>query len=405
MSITLPPHFTIQQQDPRLEAQPTSSLRAAAAPIAPPAVPLGVLSNFTGTFLGTGFNTIFRPNSDAPTTTTFPNPVNPAPPAAPSENVLELNLTNETLCFAKPLGAVPNRGLQAQNDLILNGVPYTQTINDVTNPVSGKADGNPSGIHFEPGLWMHIPATTSGPVQGESLVRMASIPHGTTINAQCLVPTIQAQGGPQIPKVDITPFVIGGTKKIPFIAQTAARTDTPRLPQDLSKFIAQGTITQAVLDDPNTVLRNANQGKNITHTTVFTVNTVPTNANLGGGTDNIAFLQGNGSSNGPTADAAQMQATFWINTVSYQLQVPKHTAGSGDLELHPTPANNSTLVPTFRLNSSVSVTEPKTITVTSTEIQYSQLVLLNFAGLSWPHASVATLVPEAAHSIPASALS
>jgi len=34
-----------------------------------------------------------------------------------------------------------------------------------------------------------------------------------------------------------------------------------------------------------------------------------------------------------------------------------------------------------------------TVTVTTLQIQYSQMVLLNFNGLSWPHASVATLVP------------
>ena len=34
-----------------------------------------------------------------------------------------------------------------------------------------------------------------------------------------------------------------------------------------------------------------------------------------------------------------------------------------------------------------------TVTVATTQIQYSQKVLLNFHGLSWPHASVANLVP------------
>ena len=49
------------------------------------------------------------------------------------------------------------------------------------------------------------------------------------------------------------------------------------------------------------------------------------------------------------------------------------------------------------------ITEPRHITVSTTQIQYSQLVLLVFAGLVWPHASVATLVPNDPIPIPRSA--
>jgi hypothetical protein len=43
--------------------------------------------------------------------------------------------------------------------------------------------------------------------------------------------------------------------------------------------------------------------------------------------------------------------------------------------------------------------------VTSTQIQYTQTVNLNFKTLSWPHVSVATLVPADPVTIPASAWS
>jgi hypothetical protein len=33
------------------------------------------------------------------------------------------------------------------------------------------------------------------------------------------------------------------------------------------------------------------------------------------------------------------------------------------------------------------------VTVVTTQIQYTQKVMLNFFGLTWPHVSVATLVP------------
>ena len=221
--ITIPAGFQIQPVDDKLGPGPTPSNPS------PAPAPLGVLANFKGNFAGTGFNLIFRPNSGPPTTTTFPNPVSPAPPNAPSENVLELNLTTETLSFSPSLGSVPNRGLEKQNDIFLNGVSYVQAISDVTNIATGKADGTPVPIHLEPGLWMHIPATNSDPLLGESLTRMASIPHGTTINAQCLAPTTSIAGPPTIPPVDITPFPIGGNQQsggIKFASQTASATNT-----------------------------------------------------------------------------------------------------------------------------------------------------------------------------------
>jgi hypothetical protein len=130
---------------------------AAAAPrLAPPT--LGALASFAGTFTGNGFNTIFRPqNSTTPT----PLPV----PVPGSDNILELNLTSETLSFQPGLGSVPNRGT-LQGDIFLNGVPYVQSINDVTNP------GQSTGIHFEPGIWLIVPKTTASR-RSRSLFAMA----------------------------------------------------------------------------------------------------------------------------------------------------------------------------------------------------------------------------------------
>jgi hypothetical protein len=281
-------------------------------------------------------------------------------------------------------------------------------VNDVANIMSGKADGTPVGIHFEPGVWMHIPATTGDPPLATSLVRMGSIPHGTTINAQCLEPTQTFNGPPKIPTVDITPFVIGdATKKIPFAAQTATNDDTPRLPQDLSKFIAAGTITQDVLTDPNTKLREANEGKNIIKTEVFTVNAPATAPELGGGTQNISFLVGatSGTNSGPNANAVTMSATFWINTVQSEIDVPALRPGHPALKIAAHEPHPGARVPTFVVQSQDEHVESKKVTVTHTEIQYSQQVNLNFAGLTWPHVSVATLVPTTEQHVPPHALS
>ncbi len=321
-SITLHEDFQIDEIRPVRQG---SLGEHAALPVSPPPPPLGVLANFVGEFAGTGFNTIFRPNSRAPTTTTFPKPVNPVPPTPPSENVLELNLTSETLSFAGSLGRVPNRGLEGQNDIFLNGVPYTQSISDVTNPDTGKGDGAAIPIHFEPGLWMNIPATSNTPELAGSLTRMASIPHGTTINAQCLAPTTSIPGRPTIPPTSMTPFVIGSSppKLIPFAAQTATNGDAPRIPQDLSKFIEAGTITQAILNDPNTVLRDALDGQTITKTVTFTVSSNPAAPEFGGGTGNIAFLEGDAKAVNPNANAVQVEAQFWIETVEHKSRFPR----------------------------------------------------------------------------------
>jgi len=68
-------------------------------------------------------------------------------------------------------------------------------MTDVTVP------NQPIGIHFEPGIWLAVPGTTD-PAEGATVVRMASIPHGTTIEAQGKSST--AAGKPTIPAVNIT---------------------------------------------------------------------------------------------------------------------------------------------------------------------------------------------------------
>jgi hypothetical protein len=347
---------------------------------------LGPLSAFTGTFHGSGFNTIFRPDLGTPTQ--LPVPV------AGSDNLLELNLTQETLSFSPSLGSVPNRG-EVQPDIFLNGVPYLQTINDVTVP------SQPVGIHVEPGLWMAVPATTD-PAEGPTVVRMASIPHGTTIEAQGTSATIN--GKPTIAAVDITPFTIGDpSNKITFPSQTASNKDTARIPQDLTSFVAAGTITQQMLNDPNTLLRNHIASQTITSTTVITISTSPAAPLFGGGTDNIAFLLGNSSATTPNADAVQMQAVFWIETVEFTIEVPIFEPGQPALVIPAETGAAGQPVPEFLVNPPIRITAPRSIKVTVPQIQYSQQVLLNFNHLSWPHVSVATLVPASPVPVPASA--
>lgn len=401
------PSVPVVEERPVKEGVAAPALAPVPAPApTPPPPPLGAIAAFVGDWVGNGFNTIFRPDSLA-TPTPMPFPITTTDPA---DNVLELNITAESLSFSRSLGTVPNRGSNAQADISLNGIPYLQTISDVTanlNDPKGLNDPtkkNP-GIHVEPGLWMTVPSTTA-PQEPPTLVRMGSIPHGTTIQAQGTSST--APGPPNIPPVDITPFFIAPPNtKHHFQNQDAANQGTRRIPQNFTvapfnaKSIAQW---QAMISDPNSVLRDALAGLTIKSTTTIQINTASTGATtptFGGGTDNIAFLDGDAAVANPNAQAIQMSATFWIEEVEHTITIPIIPPGKPPVILQP--KDPGPLTPTFSVPAPPKpMTQPRVITVISTQIQYSQIVLLNFSTLSWPHVSVATLKPANSIVLPAS---
>jgi hypothetical protein len=304
--------------EPDFEWHSVDALRRKATIAAPN--PLGPLAELPGTWKGHGFNTIWRPHQVG------------LPEEPPKQDrVLELNLTRETLQFTRIPGSIPNRGF-LQPDVELFGVTYLQQISDRLLK---------AGIHAEPGVWATVPATDN-PEEKASVVRMASIPHGTTINAQGTA--FSVDGPPKIDPTNITPFVIGDPTKTVQFPETNLAVATPfRIPQPP----LLGEIHQAMVDNPNSVLTDAIKDQKITQTTVLSIATTPVAPLVGGGTDNIAFLQGTAA--GPNANAAQMTAIFWIETVEVPGSAPFH------------------------------------------QLQYTQTVLLNFNGLSWPHVSVATL--------------
>jgi hypothetical protein len=153
---------------------------------------LGPLEPMLGTWKGNGFNTIFRPlNLKSPQDKkTFPIP-------ATGDNVLELNLTSESTTFTAINGEIPNRGT-IQPDIELSGMVYLQQISDVTTLPN-------TGIHIEPGIWIVIP-TAANATASVRVTRMASIPHGATVNAQG--GTSSFAGPPKIPPVNITPSLL-----------------------------------------------------------------------------------------------------------------------------------------------------------------------------------------------------
>jgi hypothetical protein len=236
-----------------------------------------------------------------------------------------------------------------------------------------------------------VPATNV-PVEGETVARMASIPHGTTIEAQGTFVTVA--GPPIINPVDITPFqTTNPANKHRFPSQTVTDSNTARIPQDLTGFNSAGTITQAILDNPNILLSNVINTQKITNTIAIIISTAPTPPLFGGGVDNIAFLLGQAAATAPNAQTLQMTAIFWIETVEVVILVPPYRVGQPPFAIKPKAGVPGQRVPTFSVTPPYDLDVPREITVTYTQIQYTQLVLLNFNTLTWPHVSVNTLVP------------
>lgn len=83
-----------------------------------------------------------------------------------------------------------------------------------------------------------------------------------------------------------------------------------------------------------------------------------------------------------------MGATFWIEKVQAELTIVP-SSEKAQTFFPAGPHGPSFFAPPNPARQSAVVK-----TVTWTQVQYSQMVLLNFNGLSWPHASVATLVEQ-----------
>lgn len=300
---------------------PTQGLVAHAVSNDPDLRNLGILADLAGTWQGPGFNVIWRPNSGDPA----------------QKHFLELNKTQEKIFFEPIRGDIPNRGL-FQPDILMHGLTYLQQIVDV--------NANNAGLHIEPGIWATVPPT-SAPLEPATVVRMGSIPHGTTIHAQGTGFTVPQ---PRIDDTNILPFLISDPTTVFHFPEQDLGTDSAfrSPPAQLAN------ITQELVDNPNLALQNAIEGQNIVSTIVLSISTGPTPV-LGGGTANTAFLEGETPAQA-NADAVLMSAIFWIETVQ------PHGGRPSFLQL-----------------------------------QYTQTVMLDFGGLRWPHVTVATLKKTAPH--------
>jgi hypothetical protein len=298
----------------------------------PPQDDLGLLAKLPGRWVGQGFNLIGRPAKQG-------NPANPV-------FFLELNATMETLEFGVIGGDVPNRGF-SEITAELHDLRYLQNVTDL---VANTA------IHFEPGLWLHVPPTAEG---GETYVREATVPHGDALLAQSTL-SITVDGGPIIEPVNSFPFP--GADPIPDVNANPANplgapytnpyTNPVKGPNGNAfpgQFLPSGLNAAGTILAPTTVLRAAIAAQTFVSTEVIQITTKPP-----GGIVNIPFVMQN-------ANAIQMDAIFWIETVATD---PKINQG---------------------------IASPRSQFF---QLQYVQRVILDFDNMHWPHISVATLIKQ-----------
>jgi hypothetical protein len=219
-----------------------------------------------------------------------------------------------------------NRG-SVQPDIAIYGVTY---LHRVTDAISGGA------LHIEPGMWLNIPPTTD-PASGPTIARLATIPHGNSVCAVGVSENVVFSGQPQIPPANTVPFPVGGQPPAPGAKNPFAAYDLSA-PSPFRSSPLPPEITQALIDDPNSMLRKDLQGQNLKKI----IRLIATTQGAGG-IENIPFITKN-------ADNTFLESVFAIETVQ---------AASGEEFL---------------------------------QLQYSQTAFLNFRGLTWPHITVGTLV-------------
>ena len=414
------------------------------------ALQLGPLAFLAGSWRGPGFNAIWRPHNKES-----------EPAGNPTRRFLELNLTSDGFDFHIIPGVVPNRGVDPQPDLSLYGLHYLQRTSDADPKPSphvhphGYSQTAGQALHIEPGLFMLVPASSQPPgglgdtpiVNKTAVVRMGSIPHGSTVLMQGpspgnnpkpgkphiphLFPLLHYPGavgpglpgtsfppyptapqvgapppGPNPPALGIQPLTLtGGEHPVP---EVDIRLDTlvgPPVPPAVAAAAANlssGPFPehfQHFIDDPNSVLREAIEHQDILghieiHLTTDTLSAdgKPTEGigSLYETVSNIPFLgvatrtpPVPGESPAPlafqptpipNAFVYSASATFWIEWV--------RNPGPPPIPLHEGPG--APCPPVVEL-------EPYWEHSTYLQLQYSQLVILIFNGVLWPHVTVATM--------------
>lgn len=208
---------------------------------------------------------------------------------------LLLNQFNEQLKFQLVDKAVPNRGVdlaaQANTDQVVVTIDYEQAISQMVAedfPVSNLAGAAGLAIHHEPGLFLNM---TNQIGDGPDIARLATIPHGDSVLA--LGRSQIVDGMPNIPTINAMPIGVNQ--------------DFNTNPYLLPYKHFHDNLFRGVFDptDPTALLTAANQGVEITRTTVLELDTTVETAGIA----NIPFVV-------KQANASEMKSTFFIQELA-----------------------------------------------------------------------------------------
>jgi hypothetical protein len=244
------------------------------------------------------------------------------------------NKTLETLWLTPLILSVKNRGEAPQPDIKLNGLLYKQGIVDAENITNI--------LHFEAGQWLLIPATKN-PDSKATVARQATILHGATFIATGDAPDLTRNPGkPNLDIADTTPIPLSGGPLDDQYLKPITKTNPP-------DGLPNGSIK-----DPNLVLAHQISTQSIVDHVKFSVSAkLDTSVKQADGSRDGAHDKSPGISNIPfldhNAQVREFDATFYIEHVD-------------------TSSGNSFM-----------------------QLQYTQRAILRFAGIDWPHLSVATL--------------
>jgi hypothetical protein len=397
------------------ERQQKIGLPRYGADVVSTAANLGPLANLAGTWRGSGFSQMWRPDNTDPASH---NPNN-------IRRFLQLNVTDETLTFSAIPNPIPNRGVGDQPDITIYGLHYLQSIND-GDPA--KFPNHGEALHIEPGLFLNIPASgkkadgtpvANGNVLPATIARLGTIPHGVSVLMQGLAPSpLPTAGPPQIP--DIYPI-----PELPAFVPTLAATNVGRgvqpanlgpytttnppfhqvneltLSADVAGSQSNGpydattgvdpALFQRAVDNPNQLLKDAIAAQEVLghirldFTSDFAADATNT-ANVAQSIGNIPFLgiPQLASDTGAHAVASNnafvksARATFWIEFVR-----SAHPAGP-DRGHGGNPFDGPNQGP---LGNLTKFHGPDVFL----QLQYSQVVILIFNKVLWPHITTATL--------------
>jgi hypothetical protein len=365
---------------PHMSASGPSRFGADAATTA---LQLGPLAPLVGSWQGAGFNAIWRPDNTQP------------PQNSAIRRFLELNLTNDSIKFEAIPGVVPNRGVANQPDINLFGLHYLQRVSDADKPPFSTAG---QALHIEPGLFMNVPASMvdptapqGGPQIPASIVRLASIPHGVSLLMQGPTPSATpVAGAPKIPPIFPIPELPAFAPPGGALGLGIQPTDIPPLGGDGKEHIVPEVNVavdvvgsqsngpyppefQGFIDDPNSILRSAIAAQTILGAITIQLSTAAVTNSVGNipflGLPNAAQAQNPGN---PNAFVSSARATFWIEWVR-------------DDGRHP--GNKPPVLP----GGAANPIQPFPGQPTFLQLQYSQLSILIFNGVLWPHINVGTL--------------